>query len=63
MPTATIVTKEFVHEADVQKQALGMVDLVPAVITHPLSTLSEIEIEGRAQEAAEQIKQILTGSA
>ena len=36
-----------------------MAGLEPVVITHPLSTLSKAEIEGRAQEAVSQIKHIL----
>ncbi len=37
-----------------QRDALGMPDLVPVVIDHPLSTLSEAEIDLRAAQAAEQ---------
>ena len=54
-----IVTSAFVHEASVQREALGMTDLMPVVITHPLSTLPDHEIEQRAQEAASQVKSIL----
>jgi hypothetical protein len=36
----------------VQRAALGMVDLSPVVIDHPLSTLSEAEIDARATQAA-----------
>jgi hypothetical protein len=46
------VTTEFLHEAEVQRAALGMPDLVPVVIDHPLSTLSEAEIDARAEQAA-----------
>ena len=60
-PTAVIVTSEFTREAAVQSAALGMEDLEPVVIQHPLSTLSEEEIDARAAEAVEQIKRILTG--
>jgi hypothetical protein len=49
-----IVTTEFLHEAEVQRDALGMHDLAPAVIDHPLSTLTEAEIERRAVQAATQ---------
>ena len=52
-PTAVVVTTEFLHEAEVQTEALGMPDLAPVVIDHPLSTLSEAEIDGRARRAAE----------
>ncbi len=33
--------------------------LEPVVITHPLSTLSDAEIEARANEAVPQIKRVL----
>jgi hypothetical protein len=36
----------------VQRAALGMPDLHPVVIDHPLSTLSEAEIDARATHAA-----------
>lgn len=35
-----------------QRDALGMPDLVPVVIDHPLSTLSDAEIDARAAQAA-----------
>jgi hypothetical protein len=35
-----------------QRDALGMPDLAPVVIDHPLSTLSDAEIEDRARQAA-----------
>ena len=49
-----VVTTEFVHEAEMQRAALGMPDLVPVVIDHPLSTISETEIDARAAQAAVQ---------
>ena len=60
-PTAVVVTTEFLHEAEVQRAALGMDDLEPVVITHPLSTLSEEEIAERAREAADQAKKVWLG--
>ena len=51
---AVVVTTEFVHEAEVQRAALGMPDLEPVVIDHPLSTISESEIDARADQAADQ---------
>ena len=36
-----------------QREALGMPKLSPVVIDHPLSTLSEAEIDTRAAQAAE----------
>jgi hypothetical protein len=60
-PTAVIVTAEFVHEAEVQREALGMRDLAPVVIEHPLSTLTDEEIERRAEHAAGRCVGIWTG--
>ena len=53
-----VVTSEFVHEAEVQRAALGMPDLIPVVIDHPLSTISDTEIDARAAQAAEQAAKI-----
>ena len=55
------MTTEFLHEAKVQRDALGMADLLPVVIEHPLSTLTDKEIEGRAQQAANQAVTIWLG--
>jgi hypothetical protein len=49
-----VVTTEFLHEAEVQRGALGMAALAPVVIDHPLSTISDREIDARAAQAAEQ---------
>ena len=56
-----VVTTEFLHEAEVQREALGMRDLTPVVIEHPLSTLTDEEIDKRAQQAAGQCVAILLG--
>jgi hypothetical protein len=61
-PTAVVVTTEFVREAEMQCEALGMPDLAPAVIDHPLSTLTEAEIGGRAEQAAGQCAAIWLGT-
>jgi hypothetical protein len=60
-PTAVIVTTEFLHEAKVQRDALGMRDLAPVVIDHPLSTLTEAEIEARAEQAVGQCVTVWRG--
>ncbi len=44
-----------------QREALGMPDLLPVVISHPLSTLSEAEIDARAEKAAEQAAHLWLG--
>ena len=50
-----IVTSEFVREARVQRAALGMTGVVPVVIAHPLSSLSDEEIAARAAAALPQV--------
>jgi hypothetical protein len=61
-PTAVVVTTEFLHEAEVQRAALGMPDLMPVVIDHPLSTISDADIDARAAQAAEQAIRIWRGA-
>jgi hypothetical protein len=56
-----IVTTEFVHEAEVQRDALGMRDLIPVIIDHPVSTLTEAEIEARAEQAVTQCAAVWSG--
>jgi hypothetical protein len=63
LPTAVVVTSEFVHEARVQRAALGAETLEPVVITHPLSTLTDEQIAARAQQAAEQALRVWMGGA
>jgi len=55
VPVAVIVTTEFVREARVQREALGMTGVVPVVIAHPLSSLSDEEIRARAAAALPQV--------
>ena len=57
------MTSEFVREAEIQRAALGMPDLKPVVIDHPLSTISDAEIDARAAQAAEQAVRIWLGEA
>ncbi len=56
VPTAVVVTREFVHEAHAQRAALGMEALEPVVIDHPLSTLTDAEIEARVLDAVPAVK-------
>lgn len=51
LPTAVIVTSEFLLEARTQRDALGMTALEPVVIAHPLSSLTDEEIVRRAESA------------
>ncbi len=56
-----MVTTEFLHEAETQRDALGMPDLAPVVIDHPLSTLTDDEIDRRAEQAASQCMAVWLG--
>ena len=62
IPTAVVVTEAFLHEAKVQRRALGMDALEPVVIKHPLSTLLDEEIEDRAREIIPQMKAVFLGN-
>jgi len=62
VPTAVIVTTAFLHEAKVQRAALGMAGLAPVVIEHPLSSISEDEIQARAADALGQVVQVWQGN-
>jgi len=62
VPTAVIVTSTFVHEARVQREALGMQGIVPVVIDHPLSSISDEEIRGRAAQALAQVIGVWRGT-
>lgn len=62
VPTAPVVTTAFVEEAHLQRAALGMDDLEPAVVAHPVSTLSDEQLEARARQAAPQVLRLLTGT-
>jgi hypothetical protein len=62
VPTAVIVTTTFLHEARVQRQALGMNGIVPVVIEHPLSSISEDEIRSRAAQALTQVVGVWKGT-
>ena len=52
----------FLHEAHAQRDALGLAELTPVVIQHPLSTLSDAEIDQRAAEAVDQCVKIWLGA-
>jgi hypothetical protein len=44
-----------------QRDALGMPGLAPVVIDHPLSTLTDAEIEARAEQAVTKCVEIWLG--
>jgi hypothetical protein len=58
LPTVVIVTTEFENEARLQREARGMADLEPVVVTHPISSLTLEQLDGRAAEVAPQARRI-----
>jgi hypothetical protein len=60
-PTAVIVTSEFVLEAETQRDALGMAGVHAVVIAHPLSSLTDDEIERRIEQALPLIERVWRG--
>ena len=59
MPSAIVITAAFAREAEVQRAALGAEQVEPVIITHPLSTLSERDIDARASEIVSQLPRVL----
>ena len=57
-PTAVIVTREFLLEAETQRDALGMGGLTAVVIEHPLSSLTDAEIAARVEQALPQVESV-----
>ena len=62
LPTAAIVTAEFLLEAETQRDALGMAGLAAVVIAHPLSSLTDEEIGQRIEQALPQIERVWLGT-
>jgi hypothetical protein len=63
VPTAAVITGEFVNETALTKEALGMPDLRPVVIEHPLSAITAAEIERRIAEVVRQADAVWRGQA
>ena len=61
IPSAAIITTEFVRETQLTRRALGMPDFVPVVIDHPVSSITEGEIGARVMQIREGAEKIWTG--
>jgi hypothetical protein len=61
VPSAAIVTTEFVRETQLTRQALGMPDLEPVVIDHPVSSITPEEIAMRVRQIKERAEKIWIG--
>jgi len=58
IPTAAVVTTEFVRETELQRSALGMDGLLPIIIRHPVSAITHAEIADRIQQIEAQAPEI-----
>jgi hypothetical protein len=58
VPTAVIVTTEFVRETDLTRAALGMPDLEPVVIDHPVSSITQAEVDARVAQITRQAQAV-----
>jgi hypothetical protein len=60
IPTATVVSAEFVNAARAQAQALGAADYRPVVVPHPIQPLTRTEVQKLADQVFEEILYRLT---
>src|SRR5690606_28710107 len=62
IPTAVIVTTEFVKETVLTRQALGMLDLEPVIISHPVSSITMEEVAQRVAQIPTQSQAVWQGT-
>jgi hypothetical protein len=62
VPSAVIITTEFVRETELTRQALGMKALEPVVIAHPVSSITADEVAQRVAQIKEQAQQVWLGT-
>jgi hypothetical protein len=62
VPSAVIITTEFVRETDLTRQAVGMKTLEPVVINHPVSSITAEEVAQRVAQIKEQAQQVWLGT-
>jgi hypothetical protein len=63
LPSVAIITTEFVRETELTRHAIGMAGLVPVVIDHPVSSITQAEVEARAAQVALQAPKVWLGRA
>jgi hypothetical protein len=61
LPAATICTDHFVATAQATAAVWGMPDYPVLYMPHPLSTLTDAELQAEAQRLARQVVQVLLG--
>jgi len=55
IPTATVISSEFVRAAAAQAQALGSTDYRTVVVAHPIQPLTRDEVRALADKAFDEI--------
>jgi len=60
IPTATVISSEFVRAARAQAEALGAQDYRTVVVPHPIQPLTREEVQALADKAFEEIVRRLT---
>ena len=61
IPSAPIITTEFVNETRLTREAIGMPDLRPIVIEHPVSSITAEEVIQRVQTIKVQAQEVWLG--
>lgn len=61
IPSAAIITTEFEKETVLTRTAIGMQGLIPIVIDHPVSSITQAEVASRAQQVALQAPKVWLG--
>ena len=61
IPAAPIITTEFVNETKLTRVAIGMPDLRPVVIDHPVSSITNDEVLERVKIIKEQAQEVWLG--
>jgi len=62
VPAAVICTDQFIESAKAQAAICGNPQYPFAVVTHPIGSLTPVELQARAEAALPQVVAILTGA-
>ena len=62
IPTAPVITTEFVNETRLTRVAIGMPDLIPVVIDHPVSSITDEEVTQRVSVIRVQAQEVWLGT-
>jgi hypothetical protein len=63
IPSVAIITTEFVRETELTRRAIGMQGLRPVVIDHPVSSITQSEVDSRTAQIALQAPKVWLGRA